>query len=49
VQDKRNLVLENGVQFECVDRFCYLGDMINAGGSADLASREASLKLKGKI
>jgi len=33
--DKRNLVLKKGVEFECVDRFCYLGDMISAGGGAD--------------
>ena len=37
--DKRNLGLRNGVEFECVDRFCYLGDMVSAGGGADLASR----------
>jgi len=24
VHDKRNLVLKNGVEFECVDTFCYL-------------------------
>jgi len=32
-------MLENGVEFESVDRFCYLGDMISAGGGADFVSR----------
>lgn len=36
-RDKRNLALESGVEFECVDKFCYLGDMIGAGGGAGLA------------
>ena len=27
---KSSLMLETGVEFECVDRFCYLGDMIEA-------------------
>ena len=35
---KASLMLETGVEFDCVDRFCYLGDMIGAGGGADLAS-----------
>jgi len=35
--DKRNLMAENGVEFECVDRFCYLGDMSSAGGGADFS------------
>jgi hypothetical protein len=35
---KASLVLETGVEFECVDRFCYLGDMTEAGGGAELAS-----------
>ena len=38
-QDKAKLVLDGGVEFKCVDRFCYLGDMIGAGGGADLASK----------
>jgi len=37
--DERNMVLENGEEFECVDRFCYLSDMISAAGGADLAFR----------
>ena len=32
-------MLDSGVEFECVDRFCYLGDMIGAGGGAELASQ----------
>src|SRR5207249_11024987 len=39
LQDKAKLVLDRGVEFECVDRFCYLGDMIGASGGADLASQ----------
>ena len=35
---KASLMLETDVEFECVDRFCYLGDMIGAGGGAELAS-----------
>jgi len=37
--EKRSLVMNTGVEFECVDRFCYLGDKIGAGGGAELASR----------
>jgi len=37
--EKRSLVMDTGVEFECVDRFCYLGDMIGACGGAELASR----------
>jgi hypothetical protein len=37
--DKSSLVLDDGVEFGLVDRFCYLGDMISAGGGAELASR----------
>ena len=35
---KASLMLETGVEFECIDRFCYLGDMIGARGGAELAS-----------
>ena len=31
--------LENGQSFECVEKFCYLGDMIAARGGAGEASR----------
>ena len=39
VHEERSLVMDAGVKFENVDRFCYLGDMIGAGGGAELASR----------
>jgi len=32
-------MLEDAAEFECVDSFCYLGDMISASGGAELASR----------
>jgi len=32
-------VLEQGVEFDQVDKFCYLGDMIEAGGGAEDAVR----------
>ena len=35
----RSLIMDTRVEFECVDRFCYLGDMIGAGGGVELASR----------
>jgi len=35
---KGSLVMDTGVEFECVDRFCYLGDTLEAGGGAVLAS-----------
>ena len=38
-KDKKGLVLDQNVEFESVDRFCYLGDMISAGGGAELSSR----------
>ena len=31
--------LDDGSKFECVDKFCYLGDMLCAGGGAKEASR----------
>jgi len=37
--EKRSLIMDTGVEFECVDRFCYLEDMIGADGGAKLASR----------
>src|SRR6187399_1793910 len=48
-KDKKSMVLDQNVEFEFVDRFCYLGDMISAGGGAELTSRMrvkcASIKL----
>jgi len=35
IHDKINSVLENGVEFEFVYRFCYLGDMISIGSGAN--------------
>ena len=31
--------LDDGLKFELVDKFCYLGDMLCAGGGAEDASR----------
>jgi len=36
---KQSVSLEQNVELECVDEFCYLGDMIGAGGGAGDASR----------
>src|SRR5206468_3840554 len=36
--DKSSLRLDTGVEVECVDRFCYLGDMISANGGAGSAA-----------
>ena len=35
----KNLLLENSESIECVEEFCYLGDMLNCGGGAGAASR----------
>ena len=35
----RQVLLGNGQSLECVEKFCYLGDMISAGGGAEEASR----------
>jgi hypothetical protein len=37
--DSMEVMLEDGTRLETVDKFCYLGDMIGAGGGADDASR----------
>ena len=34
-----SLGFERGENFDRVDKFCYLGDMIGAGGGAEEASR----------
>ena len=31
--------LDDGSKFECVDKFCYLGDMLSAGGGAEEAAK----------
>ena len=36
---KNSVQLEQDVSLECVEAFCYLGDMIGAGGGAEEASR----------
>ena len=33
------MVLEDGSTLECVNRFCYLGDMLGAAGGCEEASR----------
>ena len=33
------MVLEDGSSLECVNRFCYLGDMLGAAGGCGEASR----------
>ena len=33
--DKQEVVLEDGSSLECVNRFCYLGDMLRARGCED--------------
>ena len=37
--DKTSLVLDRDVEFQLIDRFCYLDDMISAGGGAKMTSR----------
>ena len=39
VQELNEISLDGKVIFEMVDQFCYLGDMIGAGGGATAASR----------
>jgi hypothetical protein len=39
VQSTREIEIEPGVKLECVDKFCYLGDMLGAGGGVEEASR----------
>jgi len=36
---KTEMTIDNVGTLECVDKFCYLGDMIGAGGGAEEASR----------
>jgi len=35
----QQLLLRDDQKFECVEKFCYLGDVIGAGGGADEAAR----------
>ena len=36
---KKEIEIEHVGKLECVDKFCYLGDMTEAGGGAEEASR----------
>ena len=35
---RQEVVLEDGSSFECVNKFCYLGDMLGAAGGCEEAS-----------
>ena len=37
--EEQAVVLEDGSSLECVNRFCYLGDMLGAAGGCAEASR----------
>ena len=37
--DERQVVLKDGSSQECINRFCYLGDMLGAAGGCGEASR----------
>ena len=37
--EEQEVVLEDGSNLECVNRFCYLGDMLEAAGGCGEASR----------
>jgi hypothetical protein len=37
--NKEKCLMENGVSLDCVEEFCYLGDMLSCGGGAVEASR----------
>ena len=38
-EDPQQILLGDDQSLDCVDKFCYLGDMIAAGGGAEEASR----------
>jgi len=38
-EERSEMVIEHVGSLECVDKFCYLGDMIGAGGGAEESSR----------
>ena len=43
----KEVVIEPNVESECVPKFCYLGDTLDAGGGAEEAARaRASAKFK---
>ena len=39
IETQQLLPLGDGQSLECVEKFCYLGDMIGAGGGAEEAAR----------
>ena len=39
-QKEISLGVDSGEKLDCVEKFCYLGDMIGAGGGAEEASRD---------
>jgi hypothetical protein len=39
VKRKKELTLQDGIKLEVMDHFCYLGDVISAGGGPGNASR----------
>ena len=39
LEEKSQFKLSSGVALECVDKFCYLGDMIGRGGGVEEAVR----------
>ena len=41
--------LYDGSKFECVDKFCYLGDMLSAGGGAEEAAKTRVRSAWGKF
>ena len=41
--------LDDGSKFECVDKFCYLGDMLSAGGGAEEAAKTRVRSAWGKF
>jgi len=43
IEAQQLLPLGDGQSLECVEKFCYLGDMIGAGGGAEEAARERNV------
>ena len=44
VKQEVTLGIEGNLECECVEKFSYLGDMIEAGGGADEASKARVIK-----